>query len=352
MLIVQPLVKPDPDRFVHFPTPGAQEWWYFDAFSHDQRDALVLVWYVGLPFDPRYGVASIKHLDDPGRHPQPNSLDHCAVGISWYRDGKTVAYALNSFQSHSFHHQEQPFAMEIDGNRIDRVDGGYSLRVLTPDVTGSRRIEATLRFHPVAGSQPWETCFGTEESTHQWMLAAADCKVEGEVIAGAERLSFRGRGYHDHNAGTHEISRAIRRWEWGRCHHGPLTHVYYRAQPHNGSEQTVILRCHDGQPELVEPKVWTHGKSLSPQHLRDALSRPSGNHDRGFVFVPRARSLRGRRTILSPLAGQLRCERGFRKTPSCRFEEFAELLETRNLNRRLFNWMIPYRLKRPSQKLS
>lgn len=35
---------PDPDRFVDHRTPGAHEWWYFDAISDDGRDALVIVW--------------------------------------------------------------------------------------------------------------------------------------------------------------------------------------------------------------------------------------------------------------------------------------------------------------------
>src|SRR4051812_12569084 len=41
----------DPDRFFDRATPGAHEWWYFDAIGDDGRDVLVIVWYAGLPFD-------------------------------------------------------------------------------------------------------------------------------------------------------------------------------------------------------------------------------------------------------------------------------------------------------------
>ncbi len=61
----------DPDRFFDRTSPGAHEWWYFDAISDDGRDALVIVWYAGLPFDPSYGVATLRHLRNPSKYPQP-----------------------------------------------------------------------------------------------------------------------------------------------------------------------------------------------------------------------------------------------------------------------------------------
>src|SRR5437660_158294 len=64
----------DPDRFFDFRKPGAQEWWYFDAISDDGRDAIVLVWYAALPFDPDYGVAALRHLANPSRNPSPRGL--------------------------------------------------------------------------------------------------------------------------------------------------------------------------------------------------------------------------------------------------------------------------------------
>ena len=95
-------------------------------------------------------MAAIRHLDDPSRHPAPDPLDHCAVGLSWYRDGKTVAYALNGFRRGDFVHQADPFAVTIGGNRLSRDGGIIDWKSDTPAVDGKRRIAASFRFRPAA----------------------------------------------------------------------------------------------------------------------------------------------------------------------------------------------------------
>lgn len=332
----------DPDRFFKFSTPGAQEWWYFDAISEDGRDVLVVVWYVGLPFDPSYGVAALRHLRNPARYPQPDALDHCAIGISLHRDGKPLAYALNAFDAASFSHRVEPFAIELAGNRVDRDREGYSLHVATPAVDGKTPIEARIRFRPAAETSPFECDLGVPGSRHVWIMAAADCAVEGEIRIGTRDVTFRGRGYHDHNAGEEEISRAIRRWEWGRVHHGASTDVYYVSEPHHGPAKSLRLTCRDGRPESIR----------TPTEIRG--TGPMRN-----VFGVRS----DREITICDESGSLRCQHQtclddgpFYRRWLSRFAigsnamdapGIAELLDTRNLNRVIFNWMIPFRLKRP-----
>ncbi len=340
---------PDPDRFFQYPTPGAQEWWYFDAISDDGRDALVLVWYAGLPFDPDYGVAALKHLANPAKFAAPHALDHCAVSVSWYRDGKTVAYALNGFRRGDFEQADEPFSVVIGGNRLARDSDGYELAIDTPAVDGKRQIQARLRFLPAPGTEPFERDLGSPDSPHVWILAAADCRVEGEISIGDLRSKFRGRGYHDHNAGSEEISRAIRRWEWGRVHHGPLTEIYYRSEPYDGPSHALLITCRDGRPEKIREKPELAGvgrhrnvfgvKSDANLYLEDRLDDECllQRFNRTCVddgpFYRRWLALFARERSVGP--------------------EFvdalgiSEVLDMRNLNRRLFNWMIPYRLKRP-----
>ena len=342
----------DPDRFFQFTTPGAQEWWYFDAISDDGRDTIVLVWYAGLPFDPDYGVAAIKHVRDPQRFPAPNALDHCAIGVSWYRDGKTVAYALNGFRAKDFHHTLEPFAIDIAGNCLARNADGYLLAVSTPVVNGRTQITSHLRFTPASGTEPLERDLGSTTGPHVWTLVAADCHVEGEISCGAATLKFRGRGYHDHNAGSEEISLGMNRWRWGRLHSGPLTHVYYHCQPQTGPESGVWITCRDGKPETVREAVKFlespesrrnvfgihHGQSLritgGSSGLVDARSRcvDDGPFYRRWV---------GEIGVLGETGGE-GANHGL---------GISELLDTRNLNRSLFNWMIPYRLKRPNAQI-
>ncbi|MDB5349907.1 MAG: hydroxyneurosporene synthase [Planctomycetota bacterium] len=337
---------PDPDRFFNFSTPGAQEWWYFDAISDDGRDVLVLVWYAALPFDPDYGVGTLKHLKNPGRCPAPKALDHCAVGVSWYRDGKTMAYALNGFRAPDFAHSAEPFSVSIAGNRLSRDDDGYELQIDTPAVDGKRRMVARIRFVPASGTEPVERDLGTPDSPHVWILAAADCRVEGEVTVGGRSLAFRGRGYHDHNAGAEEISVAIRRWEWGRFHDGPFTRVYYLSEPKSGPAQALIVVCRDGRPESVHvPSIIDGlGTTRNVFGVKSSRIRTVGEIEEFWSWMPTRcvddgpfyRRWLTEGTVVTTEDSGERDIRGL-----------GELLDTRNLNRPIFNWMIPFRLKRP-----
>ena len=333
----------DPDRFLDFGTPGAQEWWYFDALSADGRDVLVLVWYAGLPFDPDYGVGTLRHLRDPARYPAPKALDHSAIGVSWYRDGKTVAYALNGYRAGDFRHESSPFGIDIAGCVLGRDDQGYSLRVETPAVDGRSTIRADLRFDPAAGTEPLESDIGTSSHPHLWILAAADCAVSGRVsIDGrhSRQVDFEGRGYHDHNAGSEEISRAMRRWRWGRVHLGDRTYVYYDAEPRRGPTRSLLVACDAGRPSMVEAEAEV--RIGSPRRnvfgVVDAARLDVEAEQIGLT-----RTLRDR---LDDGPFYLRWTADFEVDGAAGLG-ICEHLETRNLNSRWFNWMIPYRLKRP-----
>lgn len=341
----------DPDRFLGFTTPGAQEWWYFDAVSDDGRDALVLIWYAGLPFDPDYGVATLRHLKSPARYPAPDPLDHCAVGVSWYHDGKTAAYALNGFRRADFTFCDNPSTVEVAGNRYARDADGYRLAIETPAVDGRTPIRAHIRFRPAPETTPLERDLGSPESPHVWVLAAADCRVEGQLSAGGRSVDFLGRGYHDHNAGSEEISLAMSRWTWGRVHRGTRTDVYYRAEPRSSPASSVWITCRDGHPETVreaarfEESAARGGNVLGVRHGR-TLRVSDGETG---LLDERARCVDDGpfyRRWLGPISPWGDPEPN-RAAPG---SGISELLDTRNLNRRLFNWMIPYRLKRPGHR--
>ena len=347
------LERPDPDRFIDSSVPGSQEWWYFDAISDDGRDALAVVFYAALPFDPAYGVRALRHLDDPARHPAPDPLDHCAIGFSLYRDGKPVVYALNAHRRPDFSHRADPFRVTIAGNALDRIDGRYQLHVETPAVDRRHRIAAELSFEPASETLPLEFDLGHPGSPHLWMLAAPDCRVEATIRIDGKKpleLRFRGRGYHDHNAGAEEISRAIRRWAWGRFHVGDATHVYYRAEPHHGPPTGLWITCRGGRPERVRGDV---------RFLGDEAPF-SENGRGGNVFgVRHGRSLRVEAESGTLVDRRTDCvdDGPFYRRWVARFEVeeggseaglgLSEWLETKNLNRPLFNWMIPFRLRRP-----
>jgi len=332
----------DPDRFFDRTSPGAHEWWYFDAISDDGRDVLVIVWYAGLPFDPSYGVGTLRHLKDPVKHPAPRALDHSAIGLSWHRDGKPLAYALNGHDSAAFRHQAKPFAVEVGSSRLERDGEGYRLSVVTPTVEG-RPIVAEVRFRPAPGTEPFGRDLGTSDAPHDWILAAADCRVEGSISVDGKASPFLGRGYHDHNAGAEEMSVAIRRWEWGRVHHGPFTEVYYWSEPRRGEAQSLWLTCRDGRPEAIREGIEVRGRGMRRRNLFGVRHSPT------LEFADGGHSLtRAPRVCLDDGPFYRRWLAEFRGDDRDGATGIAELLDTRNLHQPWFNWMIPYRLKRPA----
>ena len=351
-----PPLGTDPDRFFGFTAPGSQEWWYFDAVSQDGQDVLVVILYAALPFDPAYGVGTLRHLANPAKYPAPLPLDHCAVGISWYREGKTLAYALNAFRSKDFVHQADPFSVCVAGNVVERRDDGYHLHIETPAVDGRRAIEAELWFQPAASTRPFEINLGDEARPHHWILAAADCQVHGKVsLRGrtSRSLDFQGRGYHDHNAGIEDLTIAMKRWRWGRVHAGPWTTVYYHAEPHDAREQSVLIHCLHGEP--VE--VLAH-EEFHFDHHDWARSTFGIVHERELLLRAKCAEAtpcvaRRHRHLVDAGPFYLRWVSDFDVQRDGRHwsaRGICEHLETRNLHRPLFNWMIPYRLKRPTPR--
>ncbi|WP_435005284.1 hypothetical protein P12x_003179 [Tundrisphaera lichenicola] len=345
--VTPPSNRLDPDRFFNRTSPGAHEWWYFDAISDDGRDALVIVWYAGLPFDPAFGVATLRHLRNPAKYPAPRSLDHSAIGMSWYRDGKTMAYALNGFKAGSFRHQAEPFEVEIGSSRVQRDDDGYRLSIETPSVQG-KPIRAELRFRPAGATEPFERDLGTPDAPHNWILAAADCRVEGSLSIGPDALDFAGRGYHDHNAGAEDLSVAMRRWEWGRVHSGPMTQIYYWSEPHRGESRSLRIACRDGRVESVQDDLRPSGDGPERRNVFGIRHREDLRFEEDA-----SRLTRSTRACLDDGPFYRRWLADFRvdsiENPAelCKKTVgIAELLETRNLHRSWFNWMIPYRLKR------
>jgi carotenoid 1,2-hydratase len=341
----------DPDRFFNRTTPGAHEWWYFDANSDDGRDAIVIVWYAGLPFDPSYGVATLRHLKNPAKYPQPRALDHSAIGFSWYRHGKAIAYALNAFEADHFRHQAEPFSVEVATSRLERDGEGYTLTIATPSVAG-QPIRAEFRFTPAASTEPFERDLGTPEAPHNWLMAACDCRVEGKASFGGEDQAFNGRGYHDHNAGAEDLSVAMKRWEWGRFHHGTATEIYYVSTPRRGNPQSLWISCENGRPSDIREELMISGvgwRGVNYFGLR--------NHNPLFI--------NSGLELLSQLNGPCvddgpfyrRWVPGFERVnlaggdpegqPEPEYPGISELLDTRNLHKPWFNWMIPFRLKWP-----
>jgi carotenoid 1,2-hydratase len=212
-------------------------------------------------------------------------------------------------------------------------------------VDGRTPLRLDLRFEPAAGTEAIERNLGTDAKPHLWLLAAPDCRVHGTIGRAEDgaQVAFSGRGYHDHNAGSEELGLAMHRWHWGRVHLGAKTHVYYHSHPRpgHGAVQSLWITSEDGRVSdlrerpIVEEKPGWPGRWGVPSDRSIAFSdgaerlarRPGTCVDDGPFY----------RRWLSDFA-----------VGNDRATGISELLDTRRLHHPWFNWMIPYRLKRPA----
>ena len=214
-------------------TPGAYEWWYFDALSDDGEWALACIWFLGNPFSPYYRMAARGVPAEPA--------DHNALFFALYRHGRLHAYHFTRFPLGDVSAPDSlPGVLRFGPNRLTWPSGGGCRLSLSDENANQRGLEADLNFDapPLATSSvPSETA----GETHFWLPAAPACRVSGTIRlreaqnVGAEVIRFSGQGYHDHNWGRLPFDADIRDWYWARAALGGgraavLYHVRYHGR--------------------------------------------------------------------------------------------------------------------------
>ncbi len=254
-------------------TPGAYEWWYFDALSDDGRHALTCIWFLGNPFSPYYRRAAAGRPADPFRHN--------ALFFALYRDGRLHAYHFTRFLSSQIRAGEAlPLDLRFGDNRLTASPGGWHL-ALSDENANCRRLDAALTF-AAPPLVPAETQDILRETSHWWLPAAPFCRVAGRLTLrephnpGAEEIVFAGAGYHDHNWGRLPFAADIRDWYWARAAlDGERAAILYHVRPRHGKaavshfllfEQGCLVR-HDPAPQvhLSRPAVNAFGTVYATQ---------------------------------------------------------------------------------------
>ena len=230
---------------------GSYEWWYFDAVSADGKMALVIIFYEGIPFSPRYADA-LKNGEAEAGRPEY----HPAVSISVYREGRPVYYSLVEYGKANYEYQENPLSVVIGRHRFERVidNGEVSYRVtLREELASGDSIDADLLFLST------ETRAGLlsegEGEDHLWNLAQPTAEVKGEIrISGfdSHEIKFDGNGYHDHNYGAEPMKAAFRDWYWGRVHFPEAALVYYVMNGHHEQQYRAWLISRDNRQIVTE----------------------------------------------------------------------------------------------------
>ncbi len=232
-------------------TPGAYEWWYFDALSEDGTWALTTIWFLGNPFSPYYRE-SLR-----GRPANPYA--HNALFFALYKHGALHAYHFTRFPQNEVQADPvRPACLRFGPNTVEWDGHAYHLRI-TDENANRRRLDADLMFDApplVSVGSP----LANERDTHCWLPAAPACRVAGQITlreranSGGERLRFQGQGYHDHNWGTLPFDAHIKDWYWGRVIlSADEALLVYHVRCHNSPPVSHLLRFAGGRLTLHDP---------------------------------------------------------------------------------------------------
>ena len=254
-------------------TPGAYEWWYFDALSDDGNWALSSIWFLGNPFSPYYRAAARGQAADP--------LAHNALFFALHRRGRLHAYHFTRFPKTQIAAAETlPLCLRFGPSSLAAGPSGWTMQLADQNANG-RRLTARLAFAaPPLAAGAAETLGDGE---HFWLPSAPFCRVSGQIELrephnpGCEAIEFLGTGYHDHNWGRLPFDASIRDWYWARAALGAgRSVVLYHVQPHHGPPVSHLLLFEQGRLARHDPQA-----SVS-------LSRPAWN---GFGTCYKARLL-------------------------------------------------------------
>lgn len=218
----------DPSDDIRHPkeSPGAYEWWYFDAVDPISGHGVVAILYDGLLFSPDYHDAVKSGTMDTAEY-------HPGFSLSLYDGHMTPFYSLASYtpESANFGGADRP--VSIGGNHVIRQNSEQGvLYILKIDETlpSGLRAKGELRFASDAAQATLAE--GEATSHHRWNLVQPSAQVTGEIILShygshIKAYRFDTKGYHDHNIGLRSLGEDFRDWYWGRIHVGGDTLVWY-----------------------------------------------------------------------------------------------------------------------------
>ncbi len=236
----------------------AYEWWYFDAISDREREALVVIFMDNFIFSPRYNrpIRRKQNLKVNARFP--------AVAFFFYKDEKVLYRAINEFSEDEFQASvEKPFC-RIGSSEFNfdctPYGSGYLVRV-NAQLPKNRRLEANLEWLSIESDLlPKKTDFVA--STHNWNLVAARSDVTGKIKVFHESgklentINFRGTGYHDHNADSRWMPETIQDWYWGRVHFSDSTVVFYHYKEFNTETPiTKLVVIRNGSAKILDSEL-------------------------------------------------------------------------------------------------
>lgn len=227
-------------------TPGAYEWWYFDALSDSGEWAVSCIWFLGNPFSPYYRQSALGLPADP--------YAENAFFFALYRHGRLHAYHFTRFSPADITAAESmPLCLGFGPNTLLMTGPGQWRLEIADENANGRRLTAALSFAgpPLVPDDSEESLSDTD---HSWLPVAPFCRVGGEICLrephnpGLERIAFTGTGYHDHNWGRLPFDAAIRDWYWARAAlSSERSVILYHVRPRRGPAVSHLLLFERGR---------------------------------------------------------------------------------------------------------
>lgn len=294
------------------PLPGGYGWYYFDGISLDGRYVLVVTWYSGFLFSPRYYDEVLELRERGGVQPGEgvelaDPTNFGAFGFALYDRGRSMAYLVveaplvrgGSDPWFPNLHAGEPgigsapmpdpeSTLSVGENRATREsDGSYLLEFSDHSKWFRTGVEGKLRVRPLApGSDVIPlTTEGDQgmEGTHEWQILASRAEVTGKITWNSRisrkprTLELQALGYVDRNVGRLPISPKVGRWLWGRFQGSEKTIAYYRLDPANAPLDEPRARAVGGAAGLSRDHIFhgdrtsgalVEGGSLEPARVR------------------------------------------------------------------------------------
>ncbi|MFN1833810.1 hypothetical protein AB2B38_001005 [Balneola sp. MJW-20] len=231
-------------------SPGSYEWWYYDAFDPENDCGVVIIFYSSNPFS----INKIKDLEDDLN---AAAKLYPALSISIYKENKAVYYSFKEFAESEFQYDEET-------NNFTFGDHSFTYQIndqtLTTHLNIIQKLDSDLSLDlslQFEGSKTSSELINRKaEKDHIWNLLLPVADVNGDIIIDdsglKEEIKFRGKGYHDHNAGDSPMKESFRDWYWGRYHFEDCTLIYYLMNEKTGSQYEGWLIDKDNGQVITE----------------------------------------------------------------------------------------------------
>ena len=208
--------------------------------------AIVVIAMQGNPFSPDYFRAR--------RRGEGDALEHCAMHVALYGPRRSAsAFALEEGPIAGRHRAASEVhigrsAIRDEGDRVvveldERTTPAPSYNPLRRPVRGRIVLHVEAR---TSLTLPID-----RRAAHLWWPIAPLARVEVELDE--PRVSFRGHGYHDANAGEVALDAAFRDWSWSRARSSRGAVLTYDAVDRYGASRAHAFAVSPrGEVELRE----------------------------------------------------------------------------------------------------